>query len=104
LIRLLCVQVAEPTPRPNRISHDYSRQFTQTPSENRQAVSATVVDVVSENGVSSKIAGSRNVDNVKLNEEVCRQLTYFLCLSQVISQIYIVLTAFCICKLSRLFP
>jgi len=63
--------VIEPTPRPNRISHDYSRQVSNAEAETQQIRSVGVASGDENHAVQAKMSQSRNFDNVKLNDEVC---------------------------------
>ena len=53
-------QTADPTPRPDRISRDYSQEYPDIEIEPRK--------VISQHPEKKK---KNNMENVKLNEEVC---------------------------------
>ena len=58
---VLCVlklQVGDPTPRPDRITRDYTKEFPDAVTESQQTMTASVT------------ASKQHFDNVKFNEEV----------------------------------
>jgi len=64
-------EVAEPTPRPERIGHDYSNEFPKVEVASRRVTSA---------GTERSAAGiaNENFDNIKLHEEVLLLLPFLL--------------------------
>ena len=54
--------VEDPTPRPDRISRDYSKEYPAVVVESRLVVNQTARD--------SSVSPRKNFDNVKLNDEV----------------------------------
>jgi len=55
--------VAEPTPRQERIGHDYSAEFSMVEVESRR-----VTSVGSEHGTAK--SANKNFDSIKLHDEV----------------------------------
>jgi hypothetical protein len=64
----------EPTPRPDRINHDYSKEFPNVEIENQHVAAAAAAAVASDghrrSSATKTSSNRKNFDSVKLNEEV----------------------------------